>query len=131
MVQPCSMRDLVRASQASGLLWVNMMVMMPLLTVYSNLLGILGGGIVGETQLDVSFRAYMANAVQFAETKDLYVGLFKALLFGIIVTAVSCHQGFMATEGAIGVGRATRRAVIVSFLLILSIGYMTTRLFYL
>ena len=108
-----------------------LMVMMPLLTVYSNLLGILGGGIVGETQLDVSFRAYMANAVQFAETKDLYVGLFKALLFGIIVTAVSCHQGFMATEGAIGVGRATRRAVIVSFLLILSIGYMTTRLFYL
>ncbi len=105
-------------------------VMMPVLTVYTNILGILGGAIVGTTQLGVSVQSYMDNATQFAENKDLYVGLFKAFVFGIVITTVACHQGFMTTEGAVGVGRATRRSVIVSFLVILVVGYMITRLFY-
>jgi len=105
-------------------------LMMPILTVYTNILGILGGAVVGATQLGVSMTAYMDNATQFATNKDLYVGLFKAFVFGIIITTVACHQGFMTTEGAVGVGKATRRSVIVSFLLILVVGYMVTRMFY-
>lgn len=105
-------------------------VMMPILTVYTNILGVAGGALVGNTQLGVSFTAYFDNATRFAENKDLYVGLFKALLFGVIITTVSCHQGFSATEGAVGVGRATRRTVVISFLTILVVGYMVTRLFY-
>ena len=58
------------------------------------------------------------------------MGLFKALLFGVIITTVACHQGFSTTEGAVGVGRATRRTVIISFLMILMVGYFVTRLFY-
>ena len=58
------------------------------------------------------------------------MGLFKAFLFGIIITVVSCHQGFSTTEGAVGVGRSTRRTVIISFLTILVVGYIVTRLFY-
>ncbi len=72
----------------------------------------------------------MDNATQFAENKDLYVGLLKSVLFGIIIATVACHQGFSATQGAVGVGHATRRTVVVSFLVILSVGYMVTRLFY-
>ncbi|MBN2703706.1 MAG: ABC transporter permease [Pontiellaceae bacterium] len=109
---------------------VALVIMMPLLAVYTNILGILGGAVVGTTQLDVSFRAYMDNALEIAHNKDLYVGLFKALIFGIIIATVACHQGFMTTEGAVGVGRSTRRAVVVSFLVILVVGYMITRLFY-
>jgi phospholipid/cholesterol/gamma-HCH transport system permease protein len=109
---------------------VALVVMMPILTVYTNLLGILGGGIVGATQLGVSVQAYMDNATEFATNKDLYVGLFKAIIFGFVITAVSCHQGFVTEEGAVGVGRATRRSVIISFLVILVLGYMITRLFY-
>lgn len=109
---------------------VALVIMMPLLAVYTNILGILGGAVVGATQLDVSFRAYMDNAMEFAHNKDLYVGLFKAFIFGIIIATVACHQGFMTTEGAVGVGRSTRRSVVVSFLVILVIGYMITRLFY-
>ncbi len=105
--------------------------MMPVLTVYTNILGILGGAVVGATQLGVSVRAYMDNATQFATNKDLYVGLFKAFIFGVIIATVSCHQGFMTSEGAVGVGRATRRSVIISFLVILVVGYMVTRMFYL
>ena len=62
--------------------------------------------------------------------RDLYVGLLKALFFGIIVTGVSCYEGFTTTQGAVGVGQATRRSVITSILLILVIGYMVTRFFY-
>lgn len=109
---------------------VALVVMMPILTVYTNILGILGGALVGATQLGVSVQAYMDNAMQHAANKDLYVGLFKAFVFGAVIATVSCHQGFMTTEGAVGVGRATRRSVIVSFLVILILGYMITRLFY-
>ena len=105
-------------------------VMMPLLTVYTDLLGILGGALVGATQLGISPEAYFDNAFRYADNKDLYVGLFKAFLFGLIIVTVACHQGFSATEGAVGVGRATRRSVIVSFLLILVVGYFVTRMFY-
>ncbi len=107
-----------------------LIVMMPILSVYTNILGIFGGAVVGATQLGVSMQAYMDNATQFATNKDLYVGLFKALIFGIIIATVACHQGFMTTEGAVGVGKATRRSVIISFLIILVVGYMVTRLFY-
>jgi len=109
---------------------VALVTMMPILTVYTNILGILGGALVGSTQLGVSLRAYMDNATEFATNKDLYVGLFKAFLFGVIITTVACHQGFMTTEGAVGVGKATRRSVIISFLVILVVGYMVTRMFY-
>ena len=109
---------------------VALVVMMPILTVYTNLLGILGGGIVGATQLGVSVQSYLDNATEFATNKDLYVGLFKSIIFGLVITTVSCHQGFVTTEGAVGVGRSTRRSVIISFLVILILGYMITRLFY-
>ena len=109
---------------------VALVVMMPILTVYTNILGIMGGALVGETQLGVSLPAYMDNATQFATNKDLYVGLFKSFVFGIVIATVACHQGFMTREGAVGVGKATRRSVIISFLNIIVLGYIITRLFY-
>jgi len=107
-----------------------MMVMTPLLTFYACMVGVLGGAIVGNTQLGVAFNAYFDNATRWAENKDLYIGLFKAFIFGIMITIISCHQGFSTTEGAVGVGKATRRSVIISFLSLLIVGYIITRLFY-
>lgn len=105
-------------------------IMMPVLTIYTNILGVLGGALVGATQLQVSFQAYFDNAQLFAENKDLYVGLLKAFVFGVVIATTACHQGLAASEGAVGVGQATRRTVIISFLVILVLGYMLTRLFY-
>lgn len=109
---------------------VALMVMMPLLTVYTNMVGVFGGSIVGTTQLEVTMTAYFDNARLYADNKDLYVGLLKALVFGMVITTVACHQGFATREGAVGVGQATRRTVIISFLTILILGYIITRLFY-
>ena len=105
-------------------------IMTPFITLYTNILAIMGGALVGYTQLNVEFTSYFQNALNFTDIKDLYVGLFKAIAFGLIIGTVSCHQGFSAKNGASGVGRVTRRAVIISFLLILIIGYIITRLFY-
>lgn len=105
-------------------------LMAPILAFYCCIVGAMGGGIVGTTQLGVDFSQYMSSAVGIAEVKDLYVGLLKALVFGLVVGAVSVAQGFGATLGATGVGKATQRSVIVSFLLILMLGYMVTRACY-
>ncbi len=105
-------------------------LMSPLLAFYSCLMGVVGGGIVGATQLGVSWTAYFDNALQYAENKDLYVGMLKALCFGLIIGTAACHQGFSTTKGAMGVGEATRNTVILSFLFILILGYFITRLFY-
>ena len=107
-----------------------LLVMAPLLAFYACVLGVVGGGLVGYTQLNVQFSQYLASAMSVAEVKDLYVGLFKATVFGAVIGTVSCHQGFAVEGGAVGVGHATQRSVIISFLLILMLGYMITRLFY-
>ncbi len=107
-----------------------LVVMAPILAFYCSVIGTLGGGIVGTTQLSVDFAQYMSSAMSIAETKDLFVGLLKAGVFGMVIGAVSVSEGFGTTLGATGVGRSTQRSVIVNFLLILMLGYMVTRVFY-
>ena len=107
-----------------------LLIMSPLLAFYACVLGVMGGGLVGYTQLNVPFSQYITSAMSIAEVKDLFTGLLKAAVFGIVICTISCHQGFATKLGAVGVGKATQRSVIISFLLILMFGYMITRLFY-
>lgn len=107
-----------------------LMLMAPLLGFYCCVIGTVGGGVVGMTQLGVNFEQYMASAMSIAESKDLFVGILKALFFGVVIGTVSVSEGFGCDMGATGVGRSTQRCVIVSFLLILMFGYMITRVCY-
>ncbi len=107
-----------------------LLVMSPILAFYACVLGVIGGGLVGYTQLNVDFNQYITSAMSIAEMKDLFVGILKAGVFGVVIGTVSCFEGFSVKMGAVGVGRATQRSVIVSFLLILMFGYMITRMFY-
>lgn len=109
---------------------IAMCIMTPLLSFYTCVMGLIGGGIVGITQLNVSWAAYIDNATKYADVKDLNTGILKSFLFGVIIVTVACHQGFSTTQGAVGVGMATRKSVIVSFLMILVVGYFVTRLLY-
>lgn len=105
-------------------------IMSPILAFYTCVVGVMGGGLVAYTQLNVQFSQYMTSAMLMAETKDLFTGLLKAVVFGLVIGGVSCHEGFSTDMGAVGVGRAVQRSVIISFLLILTLGYMVTRMFY-
>lgn len=104
--------------------------MAPLLAFYCCVAGVLGGGIVGATQLGVDFSQYVASALSIADTKDLFTGLLKAVVFAFTIGGVSVAEGFSAELGATGVGKAVQRSVIASFLLILMLGYMVTRACY-
>jgi phospholipid/cholesterol/gamma-HCH transport system permease protein len=109
---------------------VALMVMMPLLTLYTDVLAVAGGSIIGMTQLGVELQAFLDNAVLYATNKDMYTGLFKALVFGYIINMVACHQGLTTTGGAVGVGKATRSTVVIAFLVILITGFILTKFFY-
>lgn len=109
---------------------VAMMLTVPLMSFYTCLLANLGGAVVGYYQLSVPWSVYWTNALDFAGTYALFVGLLKAFILGIIIVTVACYEGFSTSMGAAGVGVATRRSVVANFLLILIVGYFVTRLFY-
>ena len=100
------------------------------------MVGIFGGAIVGHIHLDVSPTFYW-NSVRDALSspnqllpKDIYTGLCKAVVFGCMVSTVSCAAGIRAEGGALGVGRAVQNAVRNSIILIIVLGYVLTWFFY-
>ena len=100
-----------------------MAVMGPILTVYANVIGIIGGALVGRYHLMVSYPTYFKYAQDSLDGRDIAGGLLKAFVFGITVAIVSCSQGLRAENGAEGVGEVTRRSVVLSFLLVLIFDY--------
>ena len=107
-----------------------MMIMCPTLTVFTDLIGIVGGGFIASTQLDVAWNVYYDNVLFMLKAYEIWIGVLKAFVFSLIIVGISCYQGLAATRGAVGVGIAARRSVVMSFLSILIIGYVITRLFY-
>ena len=69
---------------------------------------------------------YIAKTYQYLEFKDIYTGLIKASVFGMLIALISCHHGFVAEGGAEGVGRATTRAVVASSMMVLISDYFMT-----
>ena len=65
-----------------------LLLMSPILAFYACVLGVVGGGLVGYTQLNVPFQQYMASAISIAGVKDLFVGLLKATIFGVVIGAL-------------------------------------------
>ncbi|MFQ5503923.1 MAG: MlaE family ABC transporter permease [Planctomycetota bacterium] len=115
---------------------VALSLMCPVLTLFSDFIGIIGGAFVADTQLGVSFPLYWNNVRDSLSSstsylpKDVYTGLFKAWVFGITISVVGCSSGLRAAGGALGVGRAVQLAVVYSMLLIIILGYIITWFFY-
>lgn len=109
---------------------VAMAVMTPVVTIYTNLLGTLGAAFISYFQYSVSLQTFKATALESLQAKDIYTGLLKALIFGIVIAVVASSQGLRAQGGAMGVGQAVRRSVVVSYLLIIILGYYVTFIFY-
>jgi phospholipid/cholesterol/gamma-HCH transport system permease protein len=94
------------------------------LTVYADLIGILGGSLVAKSSFGVDIVVFLKNAQDILKLRDIYGGLGKSLVFGVSIAAVSCSQGLRAGHGAAGVGKATLRAVVVSFIVLLVFDYL-------
>ncbi len=107
-----------------------LIIMLPLLTVYSDVIGILGGYVIGVYKLGISHAMYMKNTWNPLKYKDLFTGLVKSFFFAMITCIVACYEGMKAEGGAEGVGRATTASVVTSFILIIASDCFFTALFY-
>jgi phospholipid/cholesterol/gamma-HCH transport system permease protein len=93
--------------------------MIPVLTIYSNLIGIMGGYFVSVYKLNIPSTRYYHDIVDFMKIGDIMHGLIKCVIFGTIIALVSCYKGFTTEGGAEGVGKATTQSVVISMVLIL------------
>lgn len=105
-------------------------VAMPFLAGIGDLIGILGGYLVGTLRLGFNSAAYVNNTLDFLEFGDVVSGLFKAAAFGFIITVMGCYHGMHSGRGAQGVGRATTNAVVSASILILAANYILTEAFF-
>jgi phospholipid/cholesterol/gamma-HCH transport system permease protein len=96
-----------------------LVIMMPLLTLYGSLLGILGGAAVSLVMLDVSLVQYLAQTEASMGLGSLLGGLFKAFVYGSLVALAGCQQGMACGGSAMAVGQATTRAVVMGIVLII------------
>jgi phospholipid/cholesterol/gamma-HCH transport system permease protein len=97
-----------------------LMLVMPILTLLADLVGILGGLVVGLTSLDLTVSAYVGELQKAVKPWDVYSGLLKSMIFALAIALIACQQGLATTGGAEGVGRRTTSAVVTAlFTLIL------------
>lgn len=94
------------------------MIMMPLVVVVSSVVGILGGAVASNLAGGLNYRAYFDSVWYGLFIKDINVCLAKAVFFGATIAIVSCTCGYRASGGAKGVGIATTKAVVWSFVAI-------------
>ncbi|MBN1382399.1 MAG: ABC transporter permease [Deltaproteobacteria bacterium] len=105
-------------------------LMLPLLTVVSDFMGILGGYFVGVHLLHINSGIFVKNITTIVDLDDLYNGLVKAAVFGLILSLIGCYKGFNTRGGAEGVGKATTEAVVLSSITILISDYFLTAIMF-
>ena len=105
-------------------------ICVPALVVYSDLIGIAGGALISNLhpQIFVSYTTYYDSLTAALKVKEIGIGLTKAVVFGGIIALVACYVGFSTKGGARGIGEATTRSVVLSFMLILVADYILTRM---
>ncbi|SRR5581483_827700 len=105
-------------------------VALPLLVIFSILVGWGGGAVVAQTyqKVGVSFAAFFANLKEIVDFGDVVNGIFKSFVFALVIAVVSCHQGFQTIGGPRGIGRSVTKAVVNCIVLIVILDYFLTRL---
>lgn len=105
-------------------------VMCPILTMFFNLIGMLGCWFVAVKLLGIDPGIFMGRVREYVQASDIVNGLIKAGVFGLIVATLGCYKGFTASGGARGVGQATTQAMVYSSVLILVFDYFLTVLMF-
>lgn len=109
---------------------VALVTMLPVLTIYATFIGIVGGYMIAVWNLGLNSVMYINSSFNALVLKDVFTGLFKSVIFGLIICSVSCFQGLNTKGGAEGVGKATTLAVVISFVLIIAADCLITAFFY-
>jgi phospholipid/cholesterol/gamma-HCH transport system permease protein len=104
--------------------------MMPLLVLAADVIGVMGGYMLGINALGFNSATYLKNTFQYLEAIDVISGLVKASVFGFLVALMGCYHGFHSKGGAQGVGAATTQAVVSASILIIVADYLLTEAFF-
>ena len=107
-----------------------MLVMVPALTIWADVMGIVGGSVFGVLGANFTFASYFRQSMDSVVLRDVYTGLIKSVVFGMVITAVGCREGFGTGAGAEEVGRSTTSAVVTSIFLVVIVDMVFTALFY-
>jgi len=110
--------------------YISAFVMLFLLTIYADVIGVLGGYVVAIFKLGMSSHQFVTRVMNVLTIWDLMTGLVKGFAFGIVISMVGCFYGFQAKGGAEGVGTATTRAVVTSMIIIIILDCFFTGIFY-
>lgn len=104
-------------------------IALPLLVIFSILVGWLGGAAVSmaNKHIDIPFSSFMSALQDVVAPGDVANGVFKSFVFAMIVGVVSCHQGLVTRGGPRGIGRSVTKAVVNSIVLIVIVDYILTR----
>ena len=103
---------------------------MPIFVTLVDFIGVMGGYLVSVYKLGFNENLYLLNTINFLSLNDYLSGIFKASVFGFIISIVSCYSGLFSGKGAFGVGSATTNSVVVSSILILFSNYILTEIFF-
>ena len=106
------------------------MISMPLLVIIADIIGVMGGYLVSVYNLGFNSTSYLANTFEYLEYKDVLSGLYKSVVFGMIIGLMGCYHGYNSGQGAQGVGKATTYAVVSASILILLSNYILTELLF-
>ena len=93
---------------------VALTLMMPLLVVYADILGIIGGLLVGVFLFDITMVQYINQTLGALDLTNIFLGVFKGLLFGLLISSAGCFQGMQSGRSSAAVGQATTAAVVMS-----------------
>ncbi|MBN1975057.1 MAG: ABC transporter permease [Sedimentisphaerales bacterium] len=106
-----------------------LLLLTPVLIIYTDLLGILGGYFISCFHFGINSRAYWSYSASFVELWDVAIGIVKGFFFGVAIAAISCYKGFTCKEGAQGVGQACTEAFVASFISILALNFALAVIF--
>lgn len=106
-----------------------LVIVLPCLTIFADVCGIIGGMLVSCEKLDISATEYFSRTLEVVKPIDLFQGLMKSTFFGIIVAVIGCMKGYYAERDSQGIGRSATSAVVTGIFLIVLCDAVITGIF--
>ncbi|MBE6099208.1 MAG: ABC transporter permease [Anaerovibrio sp.] len=106
------------------------MMMVPILTVYGDMIGVLGGWLVAKYYSGISTYVFINSISTYTDLNDMTGGLIKAVVFGGVIAILGCYYGMKAPEGAEGVGKATTKSVVSAIVVIFMVNVLLSMIIY-
>jgi phospholipid/cholesterol/gamma-HCH transport system permease protein len=105
-------------------------IVVPILTIYADFFGVLGGMVIGVTSLDLTIRTYITQSIKTIQVFDIVTSLIKAAVFAALISSIGCQRGFQVRSGAQDVGKFTTSAVVAAIFMIVVADSIFAIMFY-